>query len=133
MAVLAAARAAVVGEGKGGRVTAIVQPHRYTRLADLFEDFCKAFNDADSVYVADVYAAGETPIIGASRDALVGGLRARGHRNVVPLESAGDIAGLVAASARDGDYVIFLGAGNITQWAYALPKQLAELSGEDVT
>jgi UDP-N-acetylmuramate--alanine ligase len=129
MAVLAAARAAVNGEGKGGRVTAIVQPHRYTRLSDLFEDFCKAFNDADSVYVADVYAAGEAPIPGASRDALVGGLRARGHRSVVPLERPEDIAGLVAAGARDGDYVVFLGAGNITQWAYALPRQLADISG----
>jgi len=130
MAVLAAARSAVSGEGKGGRVIAVIQPHRYTRLSDLFEDFCKAFNDADSVYVADVYAAGETPIAGASRDALVGGLRARGHRNVVPLEKPDDIAGLVAAGAREGDYVVFLGAGNITQWAYALPRQLAELSGD---
>ncbi len=129
MAVLAAARSAVTAEARGGRVTAIIQPHRYTRLSDLFEDFCQAFNDADNVYVADVYAAGEAPIPGASRDALVGGLRARGHRNVVPLERPEEIAGLVAASARDGDYVVFLGAGNITQWAYALPKQLADLTG----
>ncbi|MDR3496779.1 MAG: UDP-N-acetylmuramate--L-alanine ligase [Ancalomicrobiaceae bacterium] len=125
MAVLAAARAAVIGEGKGGRVTAVIQPHRYTRLASLFEEFCQAFNDADAVIVADVYPAGEAPIAGASRDALVGGLRARGHRHVTPLESPDQIAGLVAADARDGDYVVFLGAGNITQWAYALPKQLA--------
>ncbi len=130
MAVLAAARAAVIGEGKGGRVTAVMQPHRYTRLAGLFEEFCQAFNDADNVIVADVYAAGEAPIAGVSRDGLVGGLRARGHRNVTALENPNQIAGLVAGDARDGDYVVFLGAGNITQWAYALPAQLAALSGD---
>jgi UDP-N-acetylmuramate--alanine ligase len=126
MAVLAAARAAVAGEGKGGRVIAVMQPHRYTRLASLFEEFCQAFNDADEVVVADVYAAGETPIVGASRDALVGGLRGRGHRNVTPLERPDQIPEIIRARAKDGDYVVFLGAGNITQWAYALPKQLAE-------
>jgi UDP-N-acetylmuramate--alanine ligase len=132
MAVLKAARAAVTGEGRGGRVVAIVQPHRYTRLASLFEEFCQAFNDADQVIVADVYAAGEPPIPGASRDALVGGLRARGHRSVVPLESPDQIAGVVQASAKPGDYVVFLGAGNITQWAYALPKQLSAFSDQSV-
>lgn len=125
MAVLKAARAAVTGEGKGGRVFAVVQPHRYSRLAALFEEFCQAFNDADVVMVADVYPAGEQPIAGASRDALVGGLRGRGHRDVTPLERPEQIAEIVRAQARDGDYVVFLGAGNITQWAYALPKQLA--------
>ena len=125
MAVLKAARAAVTGEGKGGRVFAVVQPHRYSRLAALFEEFCQAFNDADNVMVADVYAAGEQPIAGASRDALVGGLRGRGHRNVTPLESPEQIPEIIRAQAREGDYVVFLGAGNITQWAYALPKQLA--------
>jgi UDP-N-acetylmuramate--alanine ligase len=126
MAVLKAARTAVTGEGKGGRVFAVVQPHRYSRLASLFEEFCQAFNDADSVLVADVYAAGEKPIVGASRDALVGGLRGRGHRNVTPLESPEQIPDIIRAEARAGDYVVFLGAGNITQWAYALPKQLAD-------
>ncbi|TBW38707.1 UDP-N-acetylmuramate--L-alanine ligase [Siculibacillus lacustris] len=125
LAVLAAARAAVAGEGKGGRVFAVMQPHRYSRLASLFEEFCQAFNDADVVLVADVYAAGEAPIVGASRDALVGGLRGRGHRNVTPLERPDQIPEIIRAQARDGDYVVFLGAGNITQWAYALPKQLA--------
>ena len=125
MAVLKAARSAVEGEGKGGRVFAVMQPHRYSRLASLFEEFCQAFNDADHVIVADVYAAGETPIAGASRDALVGGLRARGHRNVVALESPEQIPAIIRGEAREGDYVVFLGAGNITQWAYALPKQLA--------
>jgi len=126
MAVLKAARSAVEGEGKGGRVFAVVQPHRYSRLAALFEEFCQAFNDADFVLVADVYAAGEAPIAGASRDALVGGLRGRGHRNVVPLERPEQIPEIVRDKAKPGDYVVFLGAGNITQWAYALPKQLAE-------
>lgn len=125
MAVLKAARSAVAGEGKGGRVFAVVQPHRYSRLASLFEEFCQAFNDADHVIVADVYAAGEQPIAGASRDALVGGLRGRGHRAVTPLERPEQIPEIVRAEAREGDYVVFLGAGNITQWAYALPKQLA--------
>jgi len=125
MAVLKAARTAVTGEGKGGRVFAVVQPHRYSRLLSLFEEFCQAFNDADGVLVADVYPAGEKPIPGASRDALVGGLRGRGHRNVTPLESPEQIPEIIRAEARDGDYVVFLGAGNITQWAYALPKQLA--------
>ena len=125
MAVLKAARTAVEGEGKGGRVFAVMQPHRYSRLASLFEEFCQAFNDADHVLIADVYAAGEAPIAGASRDALVGGLRARGHRNVVALESPEQIPGIIREKAREGDYVVFLGAGNITQWAYALPKQLA--------
>ncbi|MER2605869.1 MAG: UDP-N-acetylmuramate--L-alanine ligase [Siculibacillus sp.] len=127
MAVLKAARGAVTGEGKGGRVIAVVQPHRYSRLAALFEEFCQAFNDADQVIVADVYAAGEAPIPGASRDALVGGLRGRGHRAVTPLESPDQIAEIIRAQGREGDYVVFLGAGNITQWAYALPKQLAAL------
>jgi UDP-N-acetylmuramate--alanine ligase len=126
MAVLAAARAAVAGEGRGGRVIAVMQPHRYSRLASLFEEFCQAFNDADEVVVADVYPAGEAPIVGASRDALVGGLRGRGHRNVTPLERPDQIPEIIRARAKDGDYVVFLGAGNITQWAYALPKQLAE-------
>ncbi len=125
MAVLKAARAAVEGEGKGGRVFAVMQPHRYSRLAALFEEFCQAFNDADVVVIADVYAAGEAPIAGASRDALVGGLRGRGHRDVIPLERTEQIAEIVREKAKPGDYVVFLGAGNITQWAYALPKQLA--------
>lgn len=125
MAVLKAARAAVDAEGKGGKVVAIMQPHRYSRLSALFEEFCQAFNDADAVIVADVYAAGEAAIPGMSRDGLVGGLRARGHRNVVPLETPDQIPGIVKALASTGDYVVFLGAGNITQWAYALPKQLS--------
>jgi UDP-N-acetylmuramate--alanine ligase len=121
-AVLRAAR-----ESTGGQVIAIVQPHRYTRLAALFEQFCSCFNDADTVVVAHVYPAGEAPITGADRDSLVLGLRAHGHRQAIPLDAPGEIAGLVRRLARPGDIVVFLGAGSITQWAYALPGELAAL------
>ena len=119
-AVLKAAR-----ESTKGQVIAVVQPHRYTRLAALFEQFCSAFNDADAVIVAHVYSAGEAPIDGADRDALVQGLRMHGHRHVVPLDSPERLASLVAGMAQSGDYVVCLGAGSITQWAYALPGELA--------
>jgi len=121
-AVLKAARQA------GARdVIAVVQPHRYTRLASLFEDFCTCMNDAGTVIVADVYAAGESPIEGVDKDALVDGLRARGHRSVVPLPGPESLAEMVAAIAKPGDYVVCLGAGSITNWAHALPEQLAAL------
>jgi len=119
-AVLRAAR-----ESTRGQVIAVVQPHRYTRLAALFEQFCTCFNDADAVIVAHVYPAGEAPIEGADRDALVQGLRNHGHRQIVPLDGPEKLAGLVAAMAKPGDYVVCLGAGSITQWAYALPAELA--------
>jgi UDP-N-acetylmuramate--alanine ligase len=121
-AVLQAARAST-----DGQVIAVVQPHRYTRLSSLFDQFCTCFNDADAVIVAPVYAAGETPIPGADRDDLVSGLKARGHRNAVALERTEDLAGLVKGLARPGDFVVCLGAGSITQWAYALPGELAAL------
>src|SRR3984885_10620002 len=119
-AVLKAAR-----ESTKGRVIAVMQPHRYTRLAALFEQFCTCFNDADAVIVAPVYSAGEAPIEGFDRDSLVQGLRTHGHRNVVALDGPEKLAPLVAAMARPGDYVVCLGAGSITQWAYALPAELA--------
>jgi UDP-N-acetylmuramate--alanine ligase len=118
-AVLRAARA--VSEG---RVIAVVQPHRYTRLQSLFDEFCGCFNDADTVIVAEVYPAGEAPIEGASRDALVEGLRRAGHRHVLPLAGPAVLADLVAAEAKPGDLVVCLGAGDITGWAHALPQQL---------
>lgn len=121
-AVLKAAR-----ESTNGKIIAVVQPHRYTRLQSLFEEFCTCFNDADAVVVADVYAAGETPIEGIDRDRFVAGLRAHGHREVVPLSAASELAGIVKGLARSGDLVVCLGAGNITQWAYALPDQLKAL------
>ncbi|TQF43399.1 UDP-N-acetylmuramate--alanine ligase [Bradyrhizobium sp. UNPF46] len=121
-AVLKAAR-----ESTNGKIVAVVQPHRYTRLQSLFEEFCTCFNDADAVVVADVYAAGEAPIDGIDRDHFVEGLRAHGHREVVPLRAAPELAGIVKGLARSGDLVVCLGAGNITQWAYALPDQLKAL------
>ena len=123
--VLKAARAAC-----HGKVIAVAQPHRYSRLNDLFEDFCSCFNDADKVLIADVYAAGEDPIPGADRDSLVDGLRNRGHRNVRALESADDLPGVIADIAGAGDFVICLGAGNITAWAHALPGRLEALNGD---
>ncbi|MBR0846224.1 UDP-N-acetylmuramate--L-alanine ligase [Bradyrhizobium diazoefficiens] len=121
-AVLKAAR-----ESSNGRIVAVVQPHRYTRLQSLFEEFCTCFNDADAVVVADVYAAGEAPIEGIDRDHFVAGLRAHGHREVIPLPGASDLAGIVKGLAKSGDLVVCLGAGNITQWAYALPGELKAL------
>jgi UDP-N-acetylmuramate--alanine ligase len=122
-AVLKAARASTKGQ-----VIGIVQPHRHTRLHSLFNDFCTCFNDADAVIVAPVYAAGETLIPGADRDGLVEGIKSRGHRHVMALENKAALAGLVAGIAKPGDYVVLLGAGDITQWAYALPGELAALA-----
>src|ERR1700729_640312 len=119
-AVLRAAR-----ESTREHVIAVVQPHRYSRLAALFDQFCTCFNDADVVIVAPVYAAGEQPIAGADRDALVQGLRTHGHRQVVALDSPEQLASLIAGIATPGDYVVCLGAGSITQWAYAPPGELA--------
>jgi UDP-N-acetylmuramate--alanine ligase len=123
-AVLRAAR-----ESTKGQVIAVVQPHRYTRLAALFEQFCTCFNDADAVIVAPVYPAGEAPIPGIDRNALVQGLRTHGHRRVIALDGPEQLAGLVAGMAQAGDYVVCLGAGSITQWAYALPGELAAAKG----
>jgi len=111
-----------------GRVIAVVQPHRFTRLESLMEEFSTCFSDADVVYVADVYAAGEQPIEGIDKDALVEGIRRFGHRSVQPLESVEALPGVIAAEAKDGDLVVLLGAGDITAWAYALPGQLEALA-----
>ncbi|MDG2521748.1 UDP-N-acetylmuramate--L-alanine ligase [Caulobacter segnis] len=121
--VLKAARAVTEG-----RVIAVVQPHRYTRLRDLMAEFSSCFNDADVVIVADVYTAGEAPIEGVDRDGLVEGLRRFGHRRAIPLESPAALAGIVAEEAKAGDLVVLLGAGDITSWAYALPAQLEALA-----
>ena len=122
-AVLKAARAVTEG-----RVIAVVQPHRYTRLRDLFPDFCACFNDADVAIVADVYPAGEPPIEGASRDGLVEGLRRYGHRRALALDAPAQLARMITDEARPGDVVVCLGAGDITGWAYALPAELEALS-----
>ncbi|BCH24104.1 UDP-N-acetylmuramate--L-alanine ligase [Mesorhizobium sp. L-8-3] len=118
-AVLKAAR-----DSARGRVIAIAQPHRYSRLNDLFADFAACFNDADTVMVAPVYAAGEDPIEGVTSEALVARIRAGGHRDARYLEGPAAIAPIVRNLAKSGDFVVFLGAGNITQWAYALPREL---------
>ena len=119
-AVLKAARQATAG-----RVIAVHQPHRYTRLSSLFEEFCTCFNEADVVAIADVYAAGEDPIAGASRDDLVAGLIAHGHRHARAVVDEADLARLVREQARPGDMVVCLGAGTISAWANALPQRLA--------
>ena len=123
-AVLTAARAVTLG-----RVIAVVQPHRYSRLSDLFNEFCACFNDADVVIVADVYAAGEAPLPGIDRDALIEGLRRYGHRRVLALDAPASLAGLVRDEAKAGDVVVLLGAGDITGWSYALPGDLTALAG----
>jgi len=126
-AVLKAARQA------GARdVLAVVQPHRFTRLQTLFSEFCTCMNDAGTVIVADVYPAGEAPIPGVDRDALVEGLRARGHRSVLALPAPGRLAEMVHAIAKPGDFVVCLGAGSITQWAAALPAELMALRAGSV-
>ncbi|MGX8013170.1 UDP-N-acetylmuramate--L-alanine ligase [Mesorhizobium sp. ORM8.1] len=118
-AVLKAARSATKG-----RVIAIAQPHRFTRLHDLFSEFSACFNDADTVMVAPVYAAGEEPIDGVTSDALVSRIRSGGHRDARYIEGPAAIAPIIRELAQPGDFVVFLGAGNITQWAYALPRDL---------
>ncbi|MGI1661091.1 UDP-N-acetylmuramate--L-alanine ligase [Palleronia sp. KMU-117] len=118
-AVLKAARQATKG-----RVIAVHQPHRYTRLSSLFEDFCTCFNEADVVAIAEVYAAGEDPIPGASRDDLVAGLIRHGHRHARAIVSEDDLERLVREQAGEGDMVICLGAGTISAWARNLPERL---------
>ncbi len=121
-AVLKAARQATKG-----RVVAVVQPHRYSRLQSLFAEFCQCFNDADHVIVADVYPAGEQPIPGVDRDALINGLHAHGHKAVTALISPKHLAAVIDDIAKPGDIVVCLGAGNITAWAHALPNDLAAI------
>ena len=120
-AVLSAAR-----EGARGRVIAVVQPHRFTRLRDLMDDFQGAFNDADVVYVAPVYPAGEQPIEGIDSEALVAGLRARGHREAMTIAGPGELARELAATLQPGDTVVCLGAGDVTKWAAGLADAIAE-------
>ncbi|MPZ30984.1 MAG: UDP-N-acetylmuramate--L-alanine ligase [Rhodospirillales bacterium] len=126
-AVLRAARQAY---GGSGRVIAVMQPHRYTRLASLKGEFATCFADADAVLIADVYAAGETPIEGVNRDMLVSLVQRAGHRDVTALGGPGDLPGLIWQMARPGDVVVCLGAGNITAWAHALPGQLQQIAAE---
>jgi len=124
-AVLKAARQAVAGNA-AARVIAVHQPHRYSRLSTLFEDFCTCFNEADVVAIAEVYGAGEAPIPGADRDALVAGLISHGHRHARAILDEKDLARLVREQARPGDIVVCLGAGTISAWANGLPARLGE-------
>jgi UDP-N-acetylmuramate--alanine ligase len=119
-AVLRAARASTKG-----KVVAVMQPHRYTRLQSLFEPFATCFNDADAVIIADVYPAGEQKIEGVDRDHLVAAIKAHGHRKVSAMPAPEVLPAMIREIVAPGDYVVCLGAGNITQWAYALPEQLA--------
>jgi len=119
-AVLAAAR-----EGVKGRVIAVVQPHRFTRLRDHLDDFAGAFNDADVVYAAPVYPAGEQPIDGVDSAALVAGAKARGHRSAHLIAGPAELARDLAATVRPGDMVVCLGAGDITRWAAGLAGAIA--------
>ena len=119
-AVLAAAR-----EGAKGRVIAVVQPHRFTRLRDLMDEFQQAFNDADIVYAAPVYAAGEQPIEGVDSAELVAGLKRRGHRSAATVDSAEELARTIAADIQADDMIVCLGAGDITKWAAGLAPAIA--------
>jgi UDP-N-acetylmuramate--alanine ligase len=126
-AVLSAAHGA---RGGKGRTIAVVQPHRYTRLSSLFEEFCTCMNEADAVIVADVYSAGEMPIDGVNKEALAEGLRTHGHREVHLLPSPEQLAPLVASIAKKDDMVVCLGAGSITTWAHSLPEELKKIFDE---
>lgn len=124
-AVLKAARQAVA-DNPDARVIAVHQPHRYSRLSTLFEDFCTCFNDADVVGIAEVYGAGEDPIPGATREDLVAGLIRHGHRHARAIISEADLERLVREQSRPGDIVVCLGAGTISTWANNLPARLTE-------
>jgi len=126
--VLKAGRDAVAGRG-GGRVIAVMQPHRFTRLKNLFQEFAACFEQADVVIVADVYTAGEEPIPNISRDTLCAAIERTGHKHVIALQKPEDLAGIIKKIAEPNDFVICLGAGTITQWAHSLPEELAALYG----
>ncbi|SOC85133.1 UDP-N-acetylmuramate--L-alanine ligase [Ensifer adhaerens] len=123
-AVLRAAR-----EACQGRIIAVHQPHRYSRVASLFEDFAGCFNDADTIMIAPIYAAGEDPIEGVSAEELVSRIKSAGHRDARFASGPADIAPVVAGLAKPGDFVVMLGAGNITSWAAALPEELKKIAG----
>jgi len=128
-AVLSAARQHLAGSGGDSRILAVAQPHRYSRLSAFFEEFCTCFNEADQVLIADVFAAGEPPIEGISGASLAAGIHDHGHPAVEFLAGPEVLPQRIAEIARPGDLVVCLGAGSITQWANALPKQLSEIKG----
>jgi UDP-N-acetylmuramate--alanine ligase len=116
---------AAASDGAKGRVTSVVEPHRYTRVRDLFQKFSACFRDADRVVVAPLYSAGEAPIEGIGQHELAAAIRATGHPSVATIEAPFDLVPLIRADARAADMVIVLGAGNSTEWAHALPGWLA--------
>jgi UDP-N-acetylmuramate--alanine ligase len=120
-AVLKAARA-----GAKGRVVAVVEPHRYSRVKDLFEDFASCLDDADSVIVGPLYSAGEAPVVGIDNMTLAAAIARHGHGSVTAVDCEADIAPAIRSVARPGDMVLCFGAGNSTDWAHALPERLAE-------
>jgi len=121
----------VVPSGKGN-VIAVLQPHRFTRVRDLFNDFCSCFADADVVIVSEIYKAGEDPITGINMESLVKGIKDAGKKAVYPLNNATDLAGLINEVAKAGDIVVCLGAGDITKWAGSLPEELAALGDRKI-
>jgi UDP-N-acetylmuramate--alanine ligase len=129
-AVLAAARTGVAETG--GKIHAVMQPHRYSRLQDLFEEFATCFNDADSVLITDVYAAGEQPIEGINGETLAAAVKTHGHQNVQYLDDPATLAATLSANLKPGDMVVCLGAGNITAWAYDLPDQLSVILNKKI-
>ena len=120
-AVLQAARA-----GAKGRVIAVVEPHRYTRVRDLFKEFTRCFGDADGVIVGPLYTAGEAPISGIDNHALAEGIKATGHPSVLVIDSPTELIGILRKFGRANDMVVCLGAGTSTEWAHALPEWLAD-------
>ena len=112
-----------------GKVIAIMQPHRFTRLRDLFDDFCNCFQDADIAFITDVYAAGEPFIDGCNSESLVEGINKSGQCQAFYIEDPVTLASRIAEIATPGDFIIFLGAGNITTLAQALPKELEHIFG----
>ncbi|HSZ11259.1 MAG TPA: cyanophycin synthetase, partial [Rhizomicrobium sp.] len=113
-----------------GPVIAVVQPHRYTRLRDTFEQFCTCLNEADVAIIAPVYAAGEQPIEGINRDTYAAALRAHGHRNVLTIDGEADLAAAIAPFAKPGGAIVCVGAGSITQWAAGLEAALKAQGGQ---
>ena len=126
-AILKTARQVISKSDKSGKVIAVMQPHRYSRLESLFDEFCTCFNDADTVIISDVYEAGESPIDGIDKVALVNGIKDCGHKDVNILDSDENLPQFIAQIANEGDYVVCLGAGDITRWANELPDNLKVL------
>ena len=112
---------------KNNRLICVFQPHKYSRVRDLFNEFCNAFNDADCVIVSDIYSASQAPIEGITQDALIAGIKKTGHKNVIKLNHESDLASILKTQISKGDLVLCTGAGTISSWAYKLEEQLKNL------